>query len=81
MNGSTVRDQRTPECNYLLLTLHLTGRHVQLVRDKSAKASNQEAQEVYIPIKKGVCADKQDDCEIEYQHQKLNRTKVDTFRT
>jgi hypothetical protein len=36
-----------------------------LIRDDSAEASDQEAQEVYIPVKKGVCADKQDDYENE----------------
>ena len=47
------------------LTFHLTGRNVQLVRNESAETGNQEAQEVYIPVKKCVCADKQDDYKIE----------------
>jgi hypothetical protein len=61
INGSTVGDQWMLRYGYLSPTFHLAGRDVQLVRNKSRQASDQEAQEVYIPVKKGVCADKQDD--------------------
>lgn len=46
--------------NCLQLTFHLTDRNVQLVRNKSRQTSDQEAQEVRIPVKKGICADEQD---------------------
>jgi hypothetical protein len=64
-NGSTVEDQRMPRYDCLLPTFHLTGRDVQLVRNKSRQTSDQAAQEVHIPVKKGVCADKQDDYKSE----------------
>lgn len=59
-NGSTVKDQRMPGYDYISPTFHLTGRDVQLVRNETGQTSDEGAQEVYIPVKKGVCPDKQD---------------------
>ena len=71
IKGSTAKGERTSKYGRRMLTFHLAGRHIQLVRNKPAEASDQEAQEVYIPVKKGVCADKQDDYENEDQYQGL----------
>jgi hypothetical protein len=57
-----------PRRDYRLLTFHLTGCHVQLVRNDSSETSNQYAQEVHIPVEKGICADKQDDYKPRVQH-------------
>lgn len=43
-NGSTVGDQQRPGYdNIVALAFHLTGSHVQLIRNKSAEACDQEA--------------------------------------
>jgi len=65
MNGRTVEDQRMSRYGCLSPTFHLAGRDVQLVRNKSRQTNDQGAQEVHVSVKKGVCADKQDDCETE----------------